>query len=459
MKKQKISPKKDKIKINKPLKEVKLKSKEFIKKNQQSATKSELNSLKTFKTLSEMKNQYKKGPKNHNSISSKEEAFKKNSSNEQKNMKIKQNKTNYNSSKFSRFISSKIVLTKTDKVNLSKEKERVRNNCNKDLHQLFKKNFLKQTIIIDDEGNNNLNLNLKNIDKNDFRNLLNLNQNKNKNINSINNNNSISFNANTETNSLFESSHNYNNQININKENDIKQTIMDKDKEEKRLKEYNRIFNLLNTNIEQLKKMFNSNNNNEINNENKEIISKKSTNINFKNKFINNYRDKDYQSNLKKNLSEKTLRSSINSFKNKNLFCVDINNNNPGNYHGENGNQIKNNNLSFLESSSDNDFYQSLINQTFLENISRPSFALDFDEISNIEKNKNSKIKYFTENNNKQKNNNLVDDNKENDKCRQNTFKNKNSEKLKINKNSNENNQIDLQNFIMNFDKSNCYIF
>lgn len=219
-------------------------------------------------------------------------------------MKIKQNKTNYNSSKFSRFISSKIVLTKTDKVNLSKEKEKVRNNCDKDLHQLFKKNILKQTIIIDDEGNNNLNLNLKNIDTNDFRNLLNLNHNKNKNINN-NNSNSISLNQNTETNSLFESSHNYNKQININKENDIKQTILDKDKEEKRLKEYNRIFNLLNSNIEQLKKMFNSNNNNEINNENKEIISKKTTNINFKNKFINNYKERDYQSNLKKNLSEK----------------------------------------------------------------------------------------------------------------------------------------------------------
>lgn len=53
----------------------------------------------------------------------------------------------------------------------------------------------------------------------------------------------------------------------------------------------------------------------------------------------------------------------------------------------------------------------------------------------------------------------LVDENKENDKCRENTLKNKNSEKLKINKNSNENNQIDLQNFIKNFDKSNCYIF
>ena len=457
MKKQKISPKKDKIKINKPLKEVKLKSKDFIKKNQQSATKSELNSLKSFKTLSEIKNQYKKGPKNHNSISSKEEAFKKNSSNEKKSMKIKQNKTNYNSSKFSRFISSKIVLTKTDKVNMSKEKEKIRNNDDKDLHQLFKKNFLKQTIIIDDEGNNNLNLNLKNIDKNDFRNLLNLNHNKNKIINS--NNNSISFNENTETNSLFESSHNYINQININKENDIKQTIMDKDKEEKRLNEYNRIFNLLNSNIEQLKKLFKSNNNNEINNENKEIISKKTTNINFKNKFINNCKDKDCRANLKKNLSEKTLRSSINSFKNKNLFCVDINNNNPGNIHGENGNQIKNNNLSFLESCSDNEFYQSLINQTFLENISRPSFALDFDEISNIEKNKNNKIKYFTENNNKQMDNNFVDDNKENDKCRENTLKKKNSEKFRINKNSNENNQIDIQNFLMNFDKANCYIF
>ena len=67
MKKQKISPKKDKIKINKPLKEVKLKSKDFIKKNQQSATKSELNSIKTFKTLSEMKNQYKKKEKKRKS--------------------------------------------------------------------------------------------------------------------------------------------------------------------------------------------------------------------------------------------------------------------------------------------------------------------------------------------------------------------------------------------------------
>ena len=40
------------------------------------------------------------------------------------------------------------------------------------LSNAFKKNFLKKTIIIDNEGNYNLNLNLQYTKKNDYKNIL-----------------------------------------------------------------------------------------------------------------------------------------------------------------------------------------------------------------------------------------------------------------------------------------------
>ena len=85
-----------------------------------------------------------------------------------------------------------------------------RNICK--LNDVFKKNFLKQTIIIDDEGNNNLNLNLEHTENNDYKNIL-----GDKNLINFNENNencnSTIFSENNETNSLFESSVNYSSNI------------------------------------------------------------------------------------------------------------------------------------------------------------------------------------------------------------------------------------------------------
>ena len=54
----------------------------------------------------------------------------------------------------------------------------------------------------------------------------------------------------------------------------MKQTDIDKNEEEKRIKEYNKIFNLLNSNIEQFKKMFINNMDNIHKDKNKKIIIK-----------------------------------------------------------------------------------------------------------------------------------------------------------------------------------------
>jgi len=264
IKKQKNVAKKEKTN-NKPLKETKQKTKDFQDKNK-------ISSKNELKTLTCAKKQYNKNIKIHNSISSKEEVKRKNSPKNGMNKQIKQNVMNNNN--INRLLSSNAFFETNDIENNGKENDKKikknykknYSNCDKinshHLNDLFKKNYLKQTIIIDDEGNNNLNLNLENIDKNDYKNILNLNNNKLNYNNKIELNNSVSFSANTETNSLFENTNNYNSNIykTINKENDIKQTIIDKNEEERRLKEYNRIFNLLNSNIEQFKKMFNSSN-------------------------------------------------------------------------------------------------------------------------------------------------------------------------------------------------------
>ena len=76
---------------------------------------------------------------------------------------------------------------------------------------------------------------------------------------------------------------------------------------------------------------------------------------------------------------------------NKKLLYIDINKqkniiNNINKYYNTNqdNKEMKNNNYSFLESSIDNDFYQSLINQTFLHNITLISFDTN-NNISNKE--------------------------------------------------------------------------
>ena len=83
--------------------------------------------------------------------------------------------------------------------------------------------------------------------------------------------------------------------------------------------------------------------------------------------------------NLKTNLSEKILSSrNKNSKNNLIIFPFDIKNE----YIGDNNIEIYNNNCSFLESSIQDEFYKSLINQSFLQNISHSSFGINSNDIS-----------------------------------------------------------------------------
>ena len=415
-----------------------------------SLSKPKLNSVKTSKNFTESKFHTKK---NNNSISSKEEVnakFPIKKTNKIKQNVVYNNTCGNNNSNNNKFFSSNLFLTNDtdipiqdeEKKNLGKNQLGNNFNNNKDeilnlpeLENMFKKNKFKKTIIIDNEGNNNLHLNIKK-GENDYKNLLNTN-----NSNSLFLSNSI--NSNTETNSLFTNASkmeasNINNNYIIN-ENEIKNNIMDetikneKNEEKKRIEEYTKIFNLLNTNIEQFKKMFNSNSNKENNNNNKishqkekNIQNKKSQNFPKRNKQIviqkkktsqqnklKNFENietkkinkkninekslkKDSPKNLKKNLSEKNLSSSSKRIKiNQNIFTVDVRNDIEKDLNSDTKMvKSESNNVisSFLESSIQDDFYQSLMND--FSNIYDEDKILKDDIISvNIdEKGKNENI-------------------------------------------------------------------
>ena len=504
IKNQKNNIQKDKGKEKIKSKDQKVKFKIVPEKNTILPSKYKLNQTKINKAFTETK---KKGNRNiqfHNSISSKEEIKNKLSPSKLRNNQTKQNLTiNNNASCSNRFLSSNYLFltndtdfqTKDDEKKIKKNKKNYSNGEKANFPELgsFKKNMLKKTIIIDDDGNNNLNLNLQKGAQHDYKTILDKKKDK---IDNINSNESNSFSANTETNSLFLSSNksymeNYNKIDRKSKEDEIKQTLIDKNEEERRLKEYNKIFNLLNSNIEQFKKMFNTNKNNNNhninnnnNNKNKKIIIKNKKNINNKNKSIgssshsknqikinDNYNNKKLQTNLKKNLSEKNL-SSMNKYNriSPNLFTFDIKNEKSDNYYN---NEI-NNDCSFLESSIQDDFYQSLINQTFLQNISHISLEINTDDISNnnIEQNKNTNNKISKTENNKYKKDDLLslaDDEKE--KYKNNIHKNKHknwgsplstreSKKVKENLIGKDNDVENENNFktYLNIDKNNCFI-
>lgn len=218
------------------------------------------------------------------------------------NTNIIYNNTCGNNNNNNKLLSSNLFLTNDTDIPITDEEKKTikskfyKNNNDGEISNLpeldtiFKKNKYKKTIIIDNEGNNNLHLNIKK-GENDLKQI-------------FNNNNSIflnsNVNSNTETNSLFTnkskmeiSNNNIDNKNNIYiiKEDEIKKNIIDdtiineKNEEEKRIKEYKKLFNLLNTNIEQFKKMFNSNNDN--NNDNNKVKNTKEKNIqNIKNTKI-----------------------------------------------------------------------------------------------------------------------------------------------------------------------------
>lgn len=487
---------------NKPLIETKQKI-NITEKNQ--PCKSDIIPLKRIKTSTIVKKRFNKNSKIHNSISSKEEIKKKTSPNNIRNRQNNQNLGNNNTNSNKLFSSNNLFSTR-DTDSISKENDQkfknyyIKNYSN--FHKtnltkgndIFKKNFLKQTIIIDNEGNNNLNLNLNNMGINDYKNILNENKNKNEIFNdNIDTSNSLNLFCNTDANSLFESSNYTNNSLSkINKLNDMKQTDIDKNEEEKRIKEYNKIFNLLNTNIEQFKKMFINNMDNIHKDKNKKIIIKKkgnnitktipTDNISYrKYKINNNHKEKNYELNFKKNLSEENLRSSSNKYNNNILdinaktdnFEIYSNNDIKKNDNNKNNNELKNN-ISFLESSIDNDFYQALINQTFLQNLTRSTLDINTDNISNEKLEKKAlTIKSLTEgnkgiyNNKYDKNQAKIDinANKENLKNSQNNsintkllIKNKTLEKLNR-KQIEDDNQNDYQSYINEIDKKNCIIF
>ena len=135
--------------------------------------------------------------------------------------------------------------------------------------------------------------------------------------------------------------------------------------EKNRLNEYNRIFNLLNSNIEQFKNIFMKN-----------TQFSNNKNINGRNNGKNN-KNKKQLATLNTNLSEKKLKQKLNISKSEKILLNIIQNNGHNNFESKNNldtNPIKgnknsdlNNNYSFLESCLQDEFYQSLLNNTILE--------------------------------------------------------------------------------------------
>ena len=231
-------------------------------------------------------------------------------------------------------------------------------------------------------------------------------------------------------------------------------------RKKKRIKEYKKLFNLLNTNIEQFKKMFNSNNDNNNNDKVKNTKEKNIQNIkNTKNKNLikkNNPKiplikrktqyipkkkdvrkkssEKNSLTKLKKNFSEKHLSSSSKALDiNQNIFTADVRKDIEKDINSNSRFRLESNNAisSFLESSIQDDFCHSLINRDLI-NLSLDDKNLKDDIISiNIdEKGKDESIQDIQDSR---------------------TFKGKNyDEKTNFDKDKNER---------KNIDKNNCFIF
>ncbi len=281
--------------------------------------------------------------------------------------------------------------------------EKISNEKNKSKRKIcsmFNKNEFKKTIIIDNNGNTNLNI--KNIFGNENKSpkicLLNLKKNTNKLVNKpiaelknsrkcINSKNDllrkliICFNQNelenntntlTETNSLFVNSNNMNgNKVIINdnflniEDNNEYNNISDKRKEEKIINEYNRIKDIFNLNLDEIK---------QINTERKRTVDFNYDICNYST-FVNNI-----QENKEKE-------------RDKNKDCI-VNNK-------EINNSLNNNSepMSFLESSISDEFYQTLLIKKVPKNITQNDDSFNFNQSTNeFENIKKEKEKDFENN-------------------------------------------------------------
>jgi hypothetical protein len=259
--------------------------------------------------------------KNRYSISSKEDIKIENTKN---NLKQFNKKLNYNN----QILGTSNCILPTNYTDKEEEKNL------RHLGNLFRKSDLKKTIIIDNEGNNNLNLN-KNLFLDSKDHQINFQKIKN-NINNFKNENLFQQNKTKKikhnkviSDNIIPSSIKLNN-IKLSKENN------------ERVKEYGFIFNILNTNLEEMKDMF------------------------IKSPLI----IKDEIKEKKENKKHKNKRNYAQIFSEKDK--EEINKIKPLN-ESDNKNYKEN---SFLESCFQDDFYKNFVdeNQTPIVNISNCSF-------------------------------------------------------------------------------------
>ena len=259
--------------------------------------------------------------KNRYSISSKEDIKIENTKN---NLKQFNKKLNYNN----QILGTSNCILPTNYTDKEEEKNL------RHLGNLFRKSDLKKTIIIDNEGNNNLNLN-KNLFLDSKDHQINFQKIKN-NINNFKNENLFQQNKTKKikhnkviSDNIIPSSIKLNN-IKLSKENN------------ERVKEYGFIFNILNTNLEEMKDMF------------------------IKSPLI----IKDEIKEKKENKKHKNKRNCAQIFSEKDK--EEINKIKPLN-ESDNKNYKEN---SFLESCFQDDFYKNFVdeNQTPIVNISNCSF-------------------------------------------------------------------------------------
>ena len=295
--------------------------------------------------------------KNRYSISSKEDIKIENTKN---NLKQFNKKLNYNN----QILGTSNCILPTNYTDKEEEKNL------RHLGNLFRKSDLKKTIIIDNEGNNNLNLN-KNLFLDSKDHQINFQKIKN-NINNFKNENLFQQNKTKKikhnkviSDNIIPSSIKLNN-IKLSKENN------------ERVKEYGFIFNILNTNLEEMKDMF------------------------IKSPLI----IKDEIKEKKENKKHKNKRNYAQIFSEKDK--EEINKIKPLN-ESDNKNYKEN---SFLESCFQDDFYKNFVdeNQTPIVNISNCSF--DFSSMISDKSNSTIII-----NSNSDKTQCEIDENIDNNNC------------------------------------------
>lgn len=221
------------------------------------------------------------------------------------------------------------------------------------LNNLFRCIDLKKNIIIDDDGNNNLNIEkqyfMKNINKKFCQNKMDVIKDKLINYNyisKVNNRKCCTLKNNNEAsadnNSLFINDFSLLSKTNNNIINNINQGN-ELIKENKRINEYNKIFNLLNANIEQFKKMINE--------------------------------GEEQKSSIKKNINKSKNNNDTEIAEGSyNISALSHNNN-------------KNNEQTFLESCMQDDFYQYLLLHTSKDNI-KDNSSLEFNSDTLINESK-----------------------------------------------------------------------